>query len=217
MKQAVLIIGTFNPITLAHIKMADIARSHLSEANIFFVPTADEYLLNKKGLETDMIIPARDRVRLIKEAVSETGYEVFDLEVTGRLDGRTIFTVDYFKEKLGYEQVYICLGADKLKSLHHWYEGERLIDENQFLVINRYGYDFNELASEYVNEHKTHFVEAGACDGYSSVSASEVRRACKEGNPDSIEELVPANAYRYLLNWCHNERRVYEKENEDIS
>jgi len=120
--QVVLIGGTFNPFTNAHLAMAIEARKMFPHARIVFVPGNLEYNSKWKGINQDKAFFGDNRAELIAESIKGmSGCYVDDIEATGDLSGKTF---DLVAEYSNFEEIYICVGADKLDEIGDWWSAE---------------------------------------------------------------------------------------------
>lgn len=170
MKIATLIIGTFNPVTNAHLKLGHIARKKDANSDIFFVPSKGSFIHNYKGYEDKDILSDEIRIKLLREAVEPYGYNVMLEELNGTLDGRTYNTVNYVKNDLNYDIVNIVVGSDKKDEIAFWYRGNDLIKIANFIVVERDPAD---------------------------ISSTQVRNAFCEKDLDYIRFAVPKPVYEY--------------------
>lgn len=197
-KCAVLIFGTFNPVTVAHIEVARKAEEKVPGADVFFVIAPDQFLEGYKGLSADNVMDERVRLNLLKEAISPYSYmKVSEVELNRISDGKTYNTVAVHKKE--YDEVYICFGTDKICELDTWFRAEDLVKENRFLVMTR-GETLSEVISEsrslLINKYSGNFIEVSM--NFPDISSSRVRKAVKEGKITEIRDLVPPNVYDYL-------------------
>ena len=197
MKKIVFIFGTFNPITNAHIRMGELAKTKFPDARIVYIPSKDRFLRGWKGMDEGSVMDGETRLMLMRDALSSYGFEASDIEMSEEMTGRTYDTLTALHAKYPESEFYICMGTDKLKEIHLWYKGEDLIKENKWLIIRRGNVPFDAQASEMILKNRENFTEI-LNDSFENVSASLVREALKEGHLETIKALVPANVYEYL-------------------
>lgn len=198
MKQAVLIIGTFNPITNAHIHIGKMALEMLPDARVFYVPAKDDFLKGWKGMNESMVLKEDERLMLVRKAAEPLGFMVSDVEIKGIVDGKTIHTAEYFKNVLGFDTVYFCMGTDKIPELHRWFEGERLISEYKFLVIERDGNTLDEVMTEQTKAHADNFIRVQDDGSCADISSTKIRNACINGVLEEVKRDIPEEVYLYL-------------------
>ena len=134
--------GTFNPIHIGHLILAEEAREKLALDVVIFVPT---YLPPHKD-DAD-IIAARDRMTLVKLAIKgNRHFLVSDIEI--KRDGRS-YTIDTIKElKMRYPKDELCfiIGSDLLNYLPEWKDLDEIIENsierNKLNRISNIGWTF---------------------------------------------------------------------------
>lgn len=200
MNNILLIPGSFNPITNAHIEMAKTAKEKVNADEVYFIPAHDTYVAKKKTL-----IPGKSRCRLIEEASPD--YMTYtSLEIDSFLPVKTYDTVSKLREKLDrdykFYDFYICLGMDNIRTLTTWYNWQPFVEENMFVACAREGQNLDKTLKESgLSKYENHFVEIMIPENH--ISSSLVRDLCEQGKFDEIKEIVPENVYEYL-------RRFYD-------
>lgn len=195
--KVVLIFGTFNPITNAHLELGIQCKSLIPSADIYYIPSNMNYMKNWKNVDVSLLKDG-ERTRLIKYVVSPFGFNVSNIEILGIVNGNTYETVSYFKENLGYEEVIICLGYDKLSELHLWYKAEELISQNKFLVFKRKNKGIRDCECPLILQYKDRFIEVGGNSKYQGVSSTIVRNVYYERKLDDVKDYIPDVVYEYL-------------------
>ena len=176
--------GTFNPIHIGHLILAEEAREKLNLDKIIFVPT---FLPPHK--DNSDIVPARDRLAMVKLAIKGNRYfSVSDIEI--KRDGRsyTIDTLKEFKKKYGQDELYFIIGSDLLKYLDEWKDLDEINKLVKFVVVTRPGYPLEKIPS-YIKTMAIRAVD---------VSAFEIRKCIKDNK--SFGYLVPDSVYSYIIN-----------------
>lgn len=200
MNNILLIPGSFNPITNAHIEMAKTAQEKVNANRVFFIPAHDTYVAQKKTL-----IPGSSRCRLIDEA-TPADMTFIDTEVKSFLPKKTYDTIQElrngFDKDYKFYNFFICLGMDNIKTLTEWYNWEPLVEENMFIACTREGDNLKQAIEKAgLQKYKDHFIEIEIPKN--AISSSLVRKLCEEGNFDEVSNIVPENVYNYL-------RRFYD-------
>lgn len=177
--------GTFNPIHIGHLILAEEAREKLGLDKVIFVPA---YLPPHK--DNSDIIDAKVRLSMARLAIN--GNEYFSVsEVEIKRNGRS-FTIETIKEfKRIYpgpeHDLYFIIGSDLLKYLDDWKDLSEIISLVKFIAATRPGYPLEKIPA-YI---KT--MEIRAVD----VSAFEIRRRIKENK--SFRYLVPESVFKYII------------------
>lgn len=209
-----VITGTFNPTTNAHLALGDIAKNSLGdECIVVFVPARYSFLTSWKHMDDTEIIPDGKRFSMLSTAAMSRGYDASDCEINGVVSGKTIDTLRYLSSVYGIrkENVYYVCGSDKLPELETWHRAEELLNDYQFLVIQRNHDDIQAIiqSSDFLCRHQNslHFVTGD--EKNQKISASAVRKALQSGEtPCVIKSLVPDNVFVELERMCLHETRL---------
>ena len=175
--------GTFNPVHLGHLILADEVREKMQMDRIIFVPT---YLPPHK--DPSGIAAACDRYKMIKLAIKGNKYfDSSDAEI--KRDGRsyTIDTIKEFKYSFPKDELYFITGSDLLNYLDEWKDLSEIIKMVKFIVATRPGYPLEKIPA-YIQT-----VAIRAVD----ISAFQIRNCIKENK--SFRYLVPEAVYGYIV------------------
>ena len=185
--------GTFDPIHLGHLVVAEEVKERLDLAEILFVPAGQPWLKMSSP-----ILAAEHRVQMVLLAISGKPYfKLSTMEIERAGPSYTIDTLTELKDKLGAEdELFFILGWDNLAQLPQWQEPERLGELCRLVVVPRVGYPAPDLAllgksipglSQWVI-----VLDRPEID----ISASDIRERVARGL--SISGLVPEPVERYI-------------------
>ena len=189
-----LLGGTFDPIHMGHLLIAEDAREGLGLDTVVFIPAGRPWLKADQSV-TD----SGHRLAMVELAVSANPhFRVSDIEV--RRPGPT-YTVDTLeqlrKEYSSNTEIFLILGMDSLNELARWRSPERLFDFCAVVGISRPGQDD-------IDKDKLEAIVAGASDkvvlvaGPSiGISGTEIRNRVAHGK--SIKYRVPEAVESYIL------------------
>lgn len=195
-KTLVIIGGSFNPITNAHIYLGDEVSKMLPDAKILYMPSNLEYISNWKPIEKDEIFSNKNRNKVLQAVFNNLSYNLSNMESTGKLSGRTYDTVKYFSEK--FNHIYFVIGSDKLSEIEKWYKFDELMTLTNFIVFSRDNTKFDDIASENLKKYKYKFIEVDMPEKYLGVSSSKVRKAYYNNTLDDVKDDIPYEVYMYL-------------------
>jgi len=174
--------GTFNPIHVGHLILAEEVREKLFLDKIIFMPA---YLPPHKN--NSHIIEARYRFEMIQAAIRENPYlSVSDIEINRQGRSYTIDTIVELKKLYPADELYFITGSDLLKYLDDWKDLSQIISMVKFVVATRPGYALEKIPAYIAT------VAIRAVD----ISAFEVRDAIKDNK--SFRYLVPESVYKYI-------------------
>ncbi len=194
--------GTFDPIHVGHLLVAEEARARLNLAEVLFVPAGQPWLrLN------NAISPAEHRVEMVRLAIAGKPYfklSTMEMERTG-----PTYTVDTMAELQAQlnagDELFFILGWDNLNQLPQWREPSRLIKLCRLVAVPRVDYPVPDLGSlEAVMPGLSQRVIL-LDEPHIDISASEIRDRVARGL--SIHQLVPAPVERYI-----KQHRLYVRE-----
>ncbi len=116
--------GTFDPIHIGHLIVAEEARIRLNLAEILFVPAGQPWLKTSISIS-----PAKYRVDMVHLAIAGKAYfklSTIELERAG--PSYTVDTIAELQAQLGSkDEIFFILGWDNLAELPQWREPSRLI------------------------------------------------------------------------------------------
>jgi nicotinate-nucleotide adenylyltransferase len=133
--------GTFDPIHIGHLIIAEEARVQLGLDEVMFVPAGQPWLKADRTV-TD----GRHRLAMVELAVaSNPCFWALDMEVERPGPSYTVDTLAELRRKLGPDaEIYLILGMDSLSQLSRWRKPERVLEMCTVVGISRPGAeDFN--------------------------------------------------------------------------
>ena len=128
--------GTFDPIHLGHLAVAEGALQYLSLDGVIFIPAGRPWM--KEGV---YLAEGEHRLAMVQLAVEGLpGFSTSDMEM--RREGLT-YTVDTLREmdhaSQGINEVYLILGADAYSSFELWKEPAEILSLSTLAVASRPG------------------------------------------------------------------------------
>jgi nicotinate-nucleotide adenylyltransferase len=190
--------GTFDPVHLGHLLLAECCREALGLDRVLFLPAAVP-----PHKPPDAITPAADRVEMLKLAIGgHEGFELCRYEVDRGGVNYTFETLAALRGQYGAE-LYFLLGADSLRDLPQWREPGRICELATLVVANRPDAEppqWDALAplvsAERLAEIRRCQVEMPAI----GISSRDVRRRVAQGRsiryqtPRAVEMYITAHA-----------------------
>lgn len=176
--------GTFNPIHIGHLILAEEALDKLSLDKVMFIPT---FIPPHKT--SDALVDANHRHRMIELAIKDNpSFEVSDVELRRKGKSYSIDTLKQVKKIYGkLAKLFFITGSDSLGELCSWKDINDIFRLSQFVVANRPGYPLKELPKECELVLVTPI----------EVSSSEIRKRIKDSL--SIRYLVTDSVRNYIV------------------
>ena len=197
--------GTFDPIHLAHLAIAEHARDEIGLAGVLLMPAGEPP--HKRGRE---ITAVEHRVAMVERAIEEhPGLVLSRLEVDRPGPSYTVDTAERLvageePAVTGSDIVWI-VSDEALVALPTWHRPERLLELVRLASVPRVGYerpDRDWVSRHFPGREDRIVFLSGPHLGH---SATEIRRRAAAGL--SIAHLVPAVVERYIA-----EHRLYSAE-----
>lgn len=183
-KQIGLFFGSFNPVHVGHMIIANYIATHSALDEVWMVVSPHNPLKAKKSLAKDY-----DRLELVHRAIGDNPLlRASDVEFSLPKPSYTIDTLVYLGERYPDHTFSLIMGGDNLASLHKWKNYEILLRDYQLYVYQRPSYDLGDRAD---HPHVT-ILEAPLLQ----LSASYIRQCIKDGL--SIQYLVPDAVYHHI-------------------
>jgi nicotinate-nucleotide adenylyltransferase len=187
MKQVGLFFGTFNPIHIGHLIIANhfVEFSDLDE--VWFVITPQSPFKKKKSILDD-----HHRYRMVSEALQDypklKGSKIeFDLPQPNY----TIDTLVHLEEKYPEgHQFTLIMGEDNLKGLHKWKNYQRILELYSIQVYPRVSQ--GEVEALFKDHPKIRRVDAPIVE----ISSTFIRKAHRQGK--NIRPLLPVEVWKYM-------------------
>jgi nicotinate-nucleotide adenylyltransferase len=189
--------GTFDPIHIGHLIIAEEARLQLGLSQVLFVPAGQPWLKQDRDIAS-----AVHRMEMVRRAIADNPYfRLSTLEVERPGPSYTVDTLTTLRKRLGSKaSLFFILGRDTLAELHLWKEPQKVVQLCRLVVPPRLGSrDLKHLEG----------MIPGLLDEVIQldmpvigISSSGIRQRLAEGL--SIRYLVPLGVEEYIA-----EHKVY--------
>ncbi|MBL7753065.1 MAG: nicotinate-nucleotide adenylyltransferase [Chitinophagaceae bacterium] len=134
-----LYFGSFNPIHIGHLIIANHVLHHANLDQVWFVVSPHNPLKESASLLRD-----QDRLHLVQLAVEcEPRFRASSVEFALPRPSYTIDTMTHLSEKYPQHQFRIILGGDSYQNIRKWKNYERLLQDYSLLVYRRPGFDID--------------------------------------------------------------------------
>ncbi len=172
-----LFFGSFNPIHIGHLIIANIMAENADLNKVWFVVSPQNPFKPSKGLLHEF-----DRYDMVKAAIADHyKLEVSDVEFNLPKPSYTIHTLAYLTEKFPGKEFKVIMGEDNLENFSKWKNHDEILNQFGLYVYPRP----NVTNSEFTRHANVKMIEAPLLD----ISATYIRNCIK--NNKSIHYLVP--------------------------
>lgn len=186
-----LFFGSFNPIHMGHLIIANIMAENTDLHKVWFVVSPQNPLKPSKGLLHEF-----DRYDMVKAAIADNyKLEVSDAEFHLPKPSYTIHTLAYLKEKHPAKEFKVIVGGDNLENFSKWKNHEEILNQFGLYVYRRPGVTNTELE----RHANVQMIDAPLLD----ISATYIRNNIKHNKsirylvPEPVEQLIHLkNFYR---------------------
>ena len=178
--------GSFDPVHLGHLLVAQAAREELSLTRLFFIPAAQSPFKPERPPT-----PAKERLRLLRLALAGKEWcEIDEQEIQRGGVSYTIETVRDYMSRFPQAQLFYLIGTDHVPELPKWRDAKELARAVEFVVIPRPGQREARFPEPFRGRTLTGFPLG--------ISSSQIRARLRAGQ--SIEDLVPAAVAEAIRN-----------------
>jgi len=181
-----LYFGTFNPIHVGHMIIANHFAEYSGLDQIWMVVTPHNPLKNKKTLLDD-----HQRLQLVYLATEDyPKIKPSDIEFKLPQPNYTVNTLAHLQDKYPEHVFSLIMGEDNLKSLHKWKNYEVIIQNHPIYVYPRISSDLEN--SDLKNNPNIHIVPAPIVE----ISSTFIRKNIKDNK--NVRPLLPEKVWEYL-------------------
>ncbi|MGQ9627735.1 MAG: nicotinate-nucleotide adenylyltransferase [Anaerolineae bacterium] len=184
--------GTFDPIHIGHLIIAEEARVRLSLEKVVFVPAG----LPPHKMENH-VSPAEHRLEMVKLAIADNPYfslSLVDVERFG--PSFTVETIELLRQEWGPQaEIFFIMGQDSLVDILTWHKPQRLINLCRIVALSRPGFrvDMEELEKSLPGA-SSRIILLNSPEV--AISSTDIQRRVREGLP--IKYQVPEAVEEYI-------------------
>lgn len=189
MKEIGLFFGSFNPIHIGHLIIANLVKETTVVDEVWFVVSPQNPFKKNKNLLHEF-----DRLDMVRSAISDDySFKVSDIEFGMPKPSYTIDTLTVLQEKHPTKKFHLIIGGDNLTSFPKWKNYQQILQHFGLIVYPRP----NSEKSELENHEKVTLIEAPKMD----ISATLIRKLVKDKKsikylvPDGVAALIEAKGF----------------------
>lgn len=188
MKQVVLFFGSFNPIHIGHLILANYVLEHLSFDELWFVVTPHNPFKQKKTL-----LDNQNRLHMVELALRHyPRMRASNVEFSLPQPNYTIDTLTYLQEKYPNHRFSLLMGEDNLAGLPKWKNAGVLMARYPLIVYprlqeNHQPYRLEPLAGAVITRVEAPVIE---------LSSTQIRQMLSAGQ--NVRPMLPPEVFQFL-------------------
>ncbi|UPT72090.1 MAG: nicotinate (nicotinamide) nucleotide adenylyltransferase [Flavobacterium sp. JAD_PAG50586_2] len=181
-----LYFGTFNPIHIGHVIIANHMAEHSDLDQIWLVVTPHNPHKQKTTLLDDY-----QRFHMVTLATEDfTKIKPSDIEFKLPQPNYTVHTLAHLGEKFPQHEFALIMGEDNLNSLHKWKNYEVILANHSVYVYPRL--NSGEIDEQFINHPKIHRVGAPVIE----LSSTFIRESIR--NKKNVSPMLPQKVWEYI-------------------
>ena len=182
-----LYFGTFDPIHLGHINIANFLIKKGTFKKIWFIVTPQNPVKSNNNI-SDFI----HRYEMVKIQVKDNdNIQASDIELNLEKPNYTINTLNYLSSKFINYNFGIIIGEDNLINLKYWKDYKKIVNNYNVYVYPRETKIKEDI--ELINNKNVHIIEAP----YVDISSSEIRNIITK--KENLSQFISNDIYRYII------------------
>lgn len=184
--------GTFNPIHMGHLMLAECAYSDFKLDKILFIPNGKSYMKDNV-LDTDV------RLCMTKLAIEfNDHFEISTIEIERSGNSYTYETLELLTQHNPDVDYYLILGADSVANIDKWKCPQRIFDKAKILCAYRSGISMSDLQLQidYLTDKYNADIQLMKMKTI-EITSTDIRNNVKLGK--SIRYMVPNAVYDYIM------------------
>jgi nicotinate-nucleotide adenylyltransferase len=194
MKKTGLFFGSFNPIHIGHLVIAEYMVEYTDMQQVWFVVSPQNPLKPAKGLLSE-----NHRISMVRLAIEyDNRFKASSIEFEMPRPSYTITTLTYLTEKYPQNKFCLIMGADNLATLNKWKNYEQILKGYEIYVYPRK--EITAIPKELQDHASVNITEAPVME----LSSTFIRNAIKEKK--NIRHMLPHQVADYV-----KEMHFYEK------
>ena len=174
--------GTFNPVHIGHLHLADEACRTFRPKRLLIIPSFIS--AHKQGCDA---VSPEHRLEMLRIACADTDFEIEECELRREGVSYSIDTIRYIKEKYKLkDRPGLLIGDDLTEGFSGWKDASKVAQEARLIVACR---DFHEIRFEYEHLRLKNLML--------DISSSDIRTRIRKGLAGRY--LLPAGVYDYII------------------
>lgn len=181
-----LYFGTFNPIHIGHLIIANHMAENSDLEQIWMVVTPHNPLKKKNTLLED-----HHRLQMVFLATEDfPKLQPSDIEFKLQQPNYTVNTLAHLQEKYPQHEFALIMGEDNLNSLQKWKNYEVILQNHDVYVYPRL--NSGELDPQFSNHPRIHPIDAPVIE----LSSTFIRESIRKNK--NVEPMLPSKVWEYI-------------------
>jgi len=188
--------GTFDPIHLGHLILAQRCLESAKLESVIFLPTYQSPLKENRPQCSDS-----QRIEMLKLAIDgNPKFEVSRFEIEQSERSFTIDTLRHLSRERSDDRLFFIMGSDSLANFHRWKQPREICELADLLIVERpeVNVDFERLTqvvgADLVDKIQSNIVQSPLIE----ISSTEIRQ--RSSQRQSIRYLLPRAIEKYIEN-----------------
>jgi nicotinate-nucleotide adenylyltransferase len=191
-----LFFGSFNPIHVGHMVLANYMLVYGELDQIWFVVSPHNPLKKKSSLLNE-----RQRLELVKLAIGDNSkLKASDIEFSLPQPSYTVNTLVHLQEKHPNQNFVLIMGEDNLQNFHKWRDYEQILQHHELFIYPRFDRQEAKGHPDVIHHPSVKRINAPLVE----ISSTAIRQAIQEKK--DIRYFMPAPVWEYI-----KEMHFYEK------
>lgn len=183
-----LYFGSFNPIHLGHLIIANHVVEYTDVDKVWFVVSPHNPLKDSQSLLNEY-----DRLHLVNLAIEDNPkFRSSNIEFQLPRPSYTIDTLTYLTEKFPLEKFSVIMGSDGFQNIHRWKNHEQLTTQYDFIVYDRKGFEITETHGAKITSLKAPVLEISSTFIREQIKA---RKSIRYLVPDAVGQYIESSRY----------------------
>lgn len=181
--------GTFDPIHLGHLILAETVREQLELDEIWFIPAFQNPLKVNRP-----VTPPKARLEMLRFAMAgNPHFRLNEMEIKRKGPSYTFETLQKIQAERPVDELFLLIGADSLRDFPNWREYELIQQIARVVVVNRAREQ--PIVPDVLDSQKIDLLQMPSIE----ISATEIRQRCKTNRsiryltPRAVELFIAAN------------------------